>query len=205
MKNPILKFSVTPYIMLIGILLISNTTFSQESSKKKHEFKVFAGFNLSDMSSEDGTYSASVAPGYALGAKYKRGKFFYWELGAIYNKGVYNLTMTDETGTNDNLGVSNIGIPINVGINLLSATDKVVGLRFFVGVSPTFVLGTNDNDFDISTEELNNYLTYGKAGLGIDITVIFIETGINYGFSDLFETTGKTNPYEYFLNLGVRF
>jgi hypothetical protein len=202
MKNSIPQFRLTHVAVLIGILFLSNSIFSQEK-KKQHEFKLFAGVNLSDISLGGDTYEASIAPGYILGAKYKRGKFFYWELGAIYNKGVYDLTNSSDQ-SNDNLGVSNLGIPINVGINLLSATDKVLGLRFFAGAVPTFVLGTNNNDLNLSKDDLNSYLTYGQAGIGIDIAVFFIETGVKYGFSDLLDTTEKSNPYEYFFNLGIR-
>lgn len=206
MKN--FTFKLKNISTLFLILLISNITFAQEEDsekkerKKKDEFKVMAGTNFNNMSlSSNSTYNSSSNLGYLIGAKYKRGKFFYWEVGARYNAASYKLS--DENGK-DNLNVKNLDVPINVGVNLLSVTSRIVGLRAFVGALPTFVLNTSDNDFTIEKDDLNTFLMQAQLGVGVDIAFFFLEAGVNYGFTDVLKTE-SSNPTQGFINLGFRF
>ena len=45
---------------------------------------------------------------------------------------------------------------------------------------------------------------YGQAGLGVDIAFFFLETGVNYGFTDVFENFNSKHT-QVFVNLGFRF
>lgn len=202
MKNTTIKLK--HFFILILVLFISNMTFAQEK-KKKDEFKVMVGVTFNNMSLTSPEYDAFSDLGYIIGAKYKRGKFFYWELGARYNRSNYLLKdlLGDGGNQQDNLNVSTLDIPINVGINLLSVTERIVGLRVFIGAVPNFVL-SSDDVFDITEDTLNSFVMYGQAGVGLDIAFFFLEAGINYGFTDLLEDY-KSTPYQAFVNLGFRF
>lgn len=207
MKNSI--FTLKHFAILIIVLLTTSLTFAQEAEakkekKKKDEFKVLVGGTLNSIPNSS-AYEASSDLGYIIGAKYKRGRFFYWELGARYNRANYTLNPKDgDYETEDNIGVSSLDIPINVGINLLSVTERILGLRIFIGAVPTFVLSSPDNNFNITKDNLNSFMMYGQAGLGVDIAFFFIEAGINYGFSDVIKAD-TSKPYQGFVNLGFRF
>ena len=96
-------FKITLLTLLCAITLGSFNGFAQNDSipetkkikkekKKKDEFKVMAGFNFNNMSlSSNSLYESPSDLGYLIGAKYKRGKFFYWEAGARYNSARYTL------------------------------------------------------------------------------------------------------------------
>jgi len=182
----------------------------KKDKKRKDEFKVFAGINFSNLNISSEQYEPTMGIGWALGASYKRGKFFYWELGALYNNPVYNLT--DATIPKDSssyldgvFSVRRIDIPVSFGINLLSLTSRVVGLRAFVSAVPSFAIGVGGNDLNISMDNINTFNFYGQLGAGVDITFIYIELGFNYGFNDLFENYSQSNPYQAYINLGFRF
>jgi hypothetical protein len=147
--------------------------------------------------------------GWLLGASYKRGKFFYWEVGAKYSNPVYNIDNTllpDSTGMFDGVfSVKSVDIPVTVGLNFLWFASRIVGLRIYVSAVPSFALGIGNNDLNIAMEDINTFNFYGIGGLGVDVAFIFVETGINYGFNDMFNDYSTSNPYQLFVNLGFRF
>ena len=182
----------------------------RQKKKRKDEFKVFAGANFNRLSVDSKKYESTLAVGYLLGASYKRGKFFYWEIGARLNNQVYNLN--DLTKPPDSsllldgvFNVRNINIPITFGINFLSITSRIVSLRAYVSAVPAFALGVGGNDLGISKDDINTFNLYGQGGVGVDVAFIFLEAGFNYGFTDLFKNDIESNPYQVFVNLGFRF
>ena len=53
---------------------------------------MLVGGTVNSISISSDQYDASGNVGYIIGAKYKRGKFFYWELGARYNAASFSFT-----------------------------------------------------------------------------------------------------------------
>lgn len=188
--------------------LQNNESNQKKDTKRKDEFKVFAGVNANNLNISSKILDPTNAVGWSLGASYKRGKFFYWELGAMYNNPVYNLIDPSKPISSllDGVfSVQRIDIPISFGINFLSVTSRIVGLRAFVSAIPSFAIGVGGNDLDISMDNINDFNFYGQAGVGVDVIFLFVEAGFNYGFSDLFQDYSPSNPYQAYINLGFRF
>ncbi len=192
----------------------SVNTIAQEEQKqkkdkqKKDNFKVFGGANFNLLSMDSELLKPSMATGWLLGASYKRGKFFYWELGATYNNSVYNLLDTaliPGSLLDGVFSVRSIDVPVKLGINFLTAVDRILGLRVYVGAVSSFALGVGDNKLGISIDNINAFNLYGQAGVGVDVAFVFVEAGYNYGFIDLFKNDVKSNPNQVFINLGFRF
>jgi outer membrane lipoprotein-sorting protein len=173
----------------------------KKEKKKSDSFKVLVGGTVNSISVSSNQYDASGNFGYMIGAKYKRGKFFYWELGARYNAASFSFT---ELSTKDNLRINSVDVPINIGVNLLSVTSRLVGLRAYIGAVPTFTTGVANNKLNITKDDINSFRMYGQAGLGVDIAFFFLETGVNYGFTDVFENINSKHT-QVFINLGFRF
>ena len=228
-------FSLKSTTLILVVLFLSNISFAQTDSaqvvqtdpmpveeqqvkeknqkkdrKRRDEFKAFAGVNLNQLSIDSERYKSTLAAGYLLGVSYKRGRFFYWEIGARYNNPVYNLDdvtiPSDSSSLLDGVfSVRNIDVPITFGINILSITSRIVGLRVYVSAIPAFALGVGGNDLGISMDNINTFNFYGQGGVGVDVAFLFLETGFNYGFSDLFKNDIQSNPYQVYVNLGFRF
>ena len=180
----------------------------EDDKKRKDEFIPYVGVNFNNLSvSSDENYESSMGVGYHLGFDYKRGKFFYWQVGARFNHAVYRLkdlsTMPD-TADYVNVGVSDIDIPITGGINFLSPLNRIVALRLFISAVPAFALGVGDNDLAIEKGDINSFILYGQAGLGVNVAFLVIEAGYNYGFQDLLKDK-ESKPGQVFVNLGFRF
>lgn len=181
----------------------------KKEKKRKDEFKIYAGVNFNNLSVSSETYKSSTGIGWMLGFDYKRGKFFYWQVGARYNNAVYNLVDQSKPADSSSLldgvfSIRSVDVPITVGINFLSFASRIVGLRLFVGATPQFVLGVGGNDLGISKDNLNTFNLLGQGGIGVDVAFIYLETGVNLGFIDLFQND-KSKPVQIFLNLGFRF
>lgn len=182
----------------------------KKDKKRKDEFKVFVGANFNQLNISNDRYYSNMGVGWDFGFSYKRGKFFYWEIGARYNNPVYvvkdNQVPADSISFFDGaFAVRQIDVPITVGINFLSITSRIVGLRVFVSAIPSFALGIGSNDYDITKDDLNSFMFYGQAGVGVDIAFIYLEAGFDYGFTNLVKSDFQSNPYQVFLNLGFRF
>ena len=204
-------------ILLLGIISISTSVvFSQTSTsqdketKRKNELKVFVGAGFSQLNVSKDEFKSTMAPGYMLGASFKQGQFFYWEAGLRFNNSIFKLEdllnpaiAGQEVSTK--FSVTNIDIPLTVGINLLSATRRVLGARIFVSAVPSFNVGVGDNDLEISGDDINSFNFYGQGGVGVDFTFLFVEAGYNYGFSNLLKDDIKSNPSQIFVTFGFRF
>jgi len=224
MKNNQQTRKVSPILVLIIAFFISLPTIAQtdiqadstqqetpakekKEKKKRDSFKVFGGANFNGLNVSSETYESKTGLGYLFGVSYKRGKFFYWEIGAIYSSNLYDLSYLDMPS--DSIGstfsIRSIGLPITGGINLTSYIDRLVGVRIFISAVPSFQIGVGDNDLGITKDDINSFNFLAQAGVGIDIAFIFVEVGGNVGFSDLLENDIQSNPYQGWATLGFRF
>lgn len=230
MKTRKLPFLSLMFIVVSVMILFSNGIYAQEEpvkstppdttvskkdkdegkkdKKRKDEFIVYIGANFDKLSVSSNVYEATMKAGYHIGFNYKRGKFFYWQVGLRYNNPVYGLksipALPDTVGVESNFGIRDFDIPITGGINFLSATNRVLALRLFLSAVPSFNVGVGDNDLGITKDNINSFTMYGQAGLGVNVAFVVIETGYNFGFSDILQDH-KSVPGQIFVNLGFRF
>jgi len=182
-----------------------DTTQQKKEKKARSSFKVSAGVNFNDFSlveSEDGATSSSGV-GYNLGISYKRGRFFYYEIGARYNKRSFDVTPTNQT--TNSLAVSAIDIPLTAGINITSFADRLIGVRVFVSAVPSFSLDTDGDELGLEKDDITSFMFYGQGGVGIDIVFFFIEAGYNFGFSNIVKDIDNSKPGQAYVNIGFRF
>ncbi len=213
--------------ILVLTLLFSTVIFAQDDNtaqddateqkkekKARSSFKVSAGANFNNLSLDSADeVTSSMTAGYNLGLSYKRGRFFYYEIGGRYNKRSFDvIDVSDPNEANQtvsSLSVSAIDMPLTGGINITSFADRLIGLRVFVSAVPSFSLGKDVDELGLEKDDITNFLFYGQAGVGIDIAFFFIEAGYNYGFSnivnDIANESIKSKPSQGYVNIGFRF
>ncbi len=186
-----------------------DTSQQKKEKKARSSFKVSAGVNLNNLSIDsDDEIESKVGVGYNLGLSYKRGRFFYYEIGVRYNNRSFDFNdLTDQTKSS--LSVSAIDIPLTGGINITSFADRLIGVRVFVSAIPSFSLNKDVDKLPLEKDDISNFVFYGQGGVGVDIAFFFIEAGFNYGFSnivnDIDDESIKSNPSQGFVNIGFRF
>jgi hypothetical protein len=191
-----------------------NITQEKKEKKAKSSFKAFAGVNLNNLSldSADGIDS-NAKVGYNLGLSYKRGRFFYYEVGARFNQRNFEVADASNSGgtgqSESQFSVSAIEVPLTAGINITSFADRLIGVRVFLGAVPSFSVGKDVDELDLEKDDISNFIFYGQGGVGIDIVFFFIEIGYNYGFSNVVKDMNNesimSNPSQGYFNLGFRF
>lgn len=186
---------------------IENTPKEDKSSEKKEhkrvsDFKVYGGLSTSNILLSDGPFESAYATGFLLGAAYRKGRFAYWEVGLNYNNSVVSLEGVDIL--EENMNIRQVELPISVGLNLLSLTRRVAGLRVFGGIVPGYIVNISDNPFNLEEDDFEQFQFGGRAGVGVDVLFLFLEVGYQYGFLDMLKERGS-NLSQVDFRLGVRF
>jgi hypothetical protein len=177
-------------------------TQKKSSKKGASDFKIYGGLSASSFLSSDSEVESAYSTGYSLGASYRRGKFFYWELGANYNGtvvGFENVLQTEKT-----LEFRQLNFPVTVGLNFLGGTGRILGIRAFGGVVPGVITEVLDNPFDLSKGDFNEFQMGGRLGVGVDVLFLFVELDYTYGFLDMLQEHSSNLSQVNFV-LGFRF
>lgn len=183
-----------------------NDEKKKDKKGKKNEIILYTGANFTTLGTSN-AYESEPQIGYQLGAYYKQGKLFYWQAGARFATAKIgykpaNSQAETEFGT---VPVSEIDIPLTLGINFTSFMNRVLSVRLFASAVPAFTLKVGDNPYSITKDKLNSFILYGQGGLGINVAFLVIETGYNFGTKELLIDNADSKPGQLFINLGFRF
>jgi hypothetical protein len=182
-------------------------TLAEKSSEKKapkrvSDFKIYGGISTSKILLSNSSYESANAAGYLLGFAYRKGKFGYWEIGLNYNNSAVSLAGTN--ALQENMQLRQLEVPLSAGINLLSLTRRVLGVRLFGGLVPGYIAGISDNPFNLVVDDFNRFQLGGRAGVGVDVLFLFFEAGYQYGFIDVLNDQ-SSNLSQVDFRLGFRF
>ena len=181
----------------------TTTTTTTEPTPKR--FIIYAGPNVSSLRKSAEELKDESATGWHVGLSWRSKGFLFSQFGLRYNSPVYSiLPTTGNTDGDHKFSVSSIDLPLSFGINILSATDKVLSLRGFLSAVPSFNIGVGDNDYDYDTDKIETFNFAGTVGIGVDVLFMVFEIGYNHGFIDLLEDK-ESKPGQGFINLGIRF
>ena len=160
--------------------------------KQKSRFVLYAGPNISTLREESGDLKDESLTGFHIGISWRSKGFLFSQFGLRYNNPVFSLLPANGRDSGDHkFSVSAIDIPLTLGINILSATDKVLALRGFISAVPSFNIGVGDNDYGYDKDKIETFNFAGQLGIGIDVLFLVFEIGYNYGFIDLIKDAGK--------------
>ena len=213
MKTIIKLTTIKQLFLFLLVICCSNLTMAQDEDiqekkerKARSSFKISAGVNFNGLNLDTATETTSdLTIGYNLGLSYKRGRFFYYEIGARLNSRPYDFTDAFDSSETFSFKTTAIDVPVSLGLNLTSFVDRLVGVRVFVSGIPSFTTSKELKNIDDLTEDnLEDFIFYGQLGVGVDIAFFFVELGFNYGFDDMVNTI-NSNPNQGYLNLGFRF
>ena len=178
-------------------------TKTKKDRKPYDKFKIYGGLNAARIGVNPDQYTDQGDLGFLLGVSYQRGRFFYWEIGAGWNTTRVKLGSPGMASENT-LPLHGIDIPVSFGINILSPVDRIIGVRVFVGGTPSFLLDVGDNDLGIDKNSTESFAFSAHGGVGLNITFFYIEAIYKYGFTDVLSGTDSTID-QFHVLLGFRF
>lgn len=178
----------------------------KDKKGKKNEIILYTGVNFTQLGTSD-AYETEPETGYQLGAYYKQGRMFYWQAGARYASAKFgykpaNSPAGTEFGT---VQVSEIDLPLTLGINFTSFMNRVLSVRLFASAVPAFTLKVGDNPYGFTKDKVNPFVLYGQVGLGVNVAFLILEAGYNFGTKELLIENTDSKPGQVFINLGFRF
>jgi hypothetical protein len=178
----------------------------KDKKGKKNEIILYSGVNFTQLKTSD-AYETEPETGYQLGAYYKQGRMFYWQAGARYASAKFgykpaNSPAGTEFGT---VQVSEIDLPLTLGVNFTSFMNRVLSVRIFASAVPAFTLKVGDNPYGITKDKVNSFVLYGQGGLGLNVAFLVLESGYNFGTKELLIGNTDSKPGQVFINLGFRF
>jgi hypothetical protein len=175
---------------------------NKKVKKRVSDFKVYGGLSVSSILLSGSEAESAYSAGYALGASYRRGKYFYWEIGANFNGAVVGFE--DVLYSEKTLEFRQFNFPLTGGLNILGGASRVLGVRPFAGVVPGVITKVLPNSFDLSMDDINAFQMGGRLGVGVDVLFLFVEIDYTYGFLDMLQDQGSNLSQVNFL-LGFRF
>ncbi|MCC6410232.1 MAG: PorT family protein [Saprospiraceae bacterium] len=159
------------------------------------------GINASSLSTDldSLTYNSNV--GFQLGGDLVFGNKFYVQPGVMFE--YLSNPIDPRTGEEQDFKRSYLRIPVMVGYNFAGA-EKSFGFRVFTGPNASFNLSSKTDNQDIE-EYVKSTIWGWNAGLGLDISILFVDLGYQFGLSEVFENfdEGARNNL-FYANAGVR-
>ncbi len=175
------------------------------------EIRPFAGINFSNVSeTPDGTEAKGQA-GYQFGVNLLIGNRVFLQPGISYFSRSTEFVTTDDVAYDQD--IQGVYIPLLLGFRFLDPTlDPVVNGRIFAGPSLLFLTNSSYSDATFGDQVDWNDTNWGASfGLGLDISVFFIDLGYEFGITNTADIKdGPITTWDgfkqntFFLNAGVR-
>jgi len=171
------------------------------------EIKPTIGINFSRLSDDPDNFSQSARVGYQIGGSVQIGKKLYFEPGIFWAKAGSELVHKDQSDLNFKTDISAIRIPAFVGYYIIGGDEKnTFGLRVFGGPTMSWVTKIEGDGKKLDKEDFNNFLWGVDVGAGVDVWLLFLDIGYEWGLNPVFKddpNDAKNNAF--WANLGFRF
>lgn len=175
------------------------------AAARAQTFELIAQLGVSLGSYSGDNVESSTQVGADGGVKARFGSAFYVDGGIFWGARGGEITTPSVT---DDFAYSGVRVPLTAGVRLIRA--DAFDLRGFFGAALDLPSSVSDNDLGLTDEDVASSIWSGRVGLGLDVLILAIDAGYEFGFSDVFADTAspelagiKRNAW--FLEAGLRF
>ncbi|MCB2218773.1 MAG: PorT family protein [Bacteroidetes bacterium] len=171
------------------------------------EIKPTFGLNFSRLSDEPENFNQSARVGFQFGGSVAIGKKFYVEPGIFWTKMSKDLVHADDKDFDFENNISAIRIPAFVGYQIIGGDEEnILGVRVFGGPSMSWITKIESNDTELDKEDFNSLLWGINAGAGVDVWLLFLDVGHEWGLNQVFkEDPNEAKNHAWWFNIGMRF
>ena len=170
------------------------------------EIKPTFGLNFSKLSDEPDNFNQSSRVGYQLGGTIEIGKKLYFEPGIFWVKMGSELAHDTASNLDYKTDINALHIPAFVGYQIIGGDkENIFGLRVFGGPTLSWVTSIKADDTKLNKDDFNSMIWGIDAGAGIDLWILFLDMGYEWGLSEVFKddpNNAKNNAF--WANIGVR-
>ena len=175
--------------ILLTFTCVSLATVSSAQLKVNPQI----GGTFTNLTNTPSEVTTSAAFGFQLGADLRLGDRLYFQPGVYFGRSatLVQISYLDTSVIEDNLIRTTAKVKALLGYNIIhKGTFK---LRVNAGPTYEAILSVDSKDDKIAfnKDDYNGGSFNMDAGLGIDIMVITLETGVSYGLSNAYKDQGK--------------
>jgi hypothetical protein len=192
-------------ILILAAICLSTFTYAQ------FEIRPFLGANFTDISKTPSGQDTQAKLGGQVGVNLLVGNRLHLMPGINLFSRSTEYTSTSSETTDFDQTTNGVMIPILVGFRFIDmANDPFVNVRAFAGPSLMFLTKTEVSQGVVDEAVDWNSTQWGaQLGLGLDVSMFFIDFGYEWGLSNTGEARGasewdniKSNTF--FVNVGAR-
>jgi Outer membrane protein beta-barrel domain len=181
------------------LVLFTAALFVGAAANAQVTLKPHVGFNMTDVTIDQSSVSASGKAGALVGLGVQFGKKLYFEPGLQYVAKSTSYSSTIDPDFDQQLDLKGLRVPVAVGINLLGSQKSTLTLHGFGGLSAFFIM---DDNYGVDINKTN----WGVfAGAGLDIWKIFVDVSYEWSLSELSADAEIGSTRSLYVNAGFRF
>ena len=194
---------------LRGLAAVVLLTLLAPAVRAERSFQIIpqVGLTMANLASEPDELENSAKVGYMIGGSLRFGARPFLQPGIYYQRTTINATGYDDLTSQtfeDDLGVSSLWIPLQVGINVING--DALDLHVNGGPTATIVTSVSDNEFGLVKDDYESVTWGAVLGVGVDFTLISLDVSYEFGLSKVLKAEDEDTKYNVFrLAAGLRF
>jgi hypothetical protein len=194
---------------LRGLAAVVLLTLVAPAVRAERSFQIIpqVGLTMANLASEPDELENSAKVGYMIGGSLRFGARPFLQPGIYYQRTTINATGYDDLTSQtfeDDLGVSSLWIPLQVGINVING--DALDLHVNGGPTATIVTSVSDNEFGLVKDDYESVTWGAVVGAGVDFTLISLDASYEFGLSKVLKDDPDDTKYNVFrLAAGLRF
>jgi len=194
---------------LRGLAAVVLLTLLAPAVRAERSFQIIpqVGLTMANLASEPDELENSAKVGYMIGGSLRFGARPFLQPGIYYQRTTINATGYDDLTSQtfeDDLGVSSLWIPLQVGINVING--DALDLHVNGGPTATIVTSVSDNEFGLVKDDYESVTWGAVVGVGVDFTLISLDASYEFGLSKVLKDDPDDTKYNVFrLAAGLRF
>lgn len=193
-----------------GLLAVLTLTLIASAAHAERTFQIIpqAGLTLSTLASEPESLSSKAKVGYMVGGSLRFGSRPFVQPGIYYQRTTIKAEVLDGLTSQtleDDLGVSSLWIPVQVGINIINA--DLLDLHINGGPTATIVTSVADNEFGLVKDDYESLVWGAVVGAGVDFAILSVDASYEFGLSKVLkeDNDSKTKQNVFRFAAGLRF
>ena len=183
----------TKALLAFLVLFLSGTVSAQFAVNPQ------LGVTFQDLTETPNGAESKSAAGAMIGSDFRIGERLYIQPGFFFERNSTLVSVGDSVTIEDNLVRTNFKLKALVGYNLINGDAFRLRLNTGPSYDVLMSIDNKDDEIDWNQDDFNSGSFNWNAGLGADISIITLETGVIYGLSKVFkEQDGFSNDSKYF-------
>lgn len=185
------------------LLLSALLTATVFAAQAQVALRPYVGINSHKLTEDfaDANWKSNV--GFQVGADFQIGSKFFVQPG-IQIEFVKNTIESVPVVVEFDLKRTHLRVPVMIGY-AFGSLDGNFSARLFTGPNASILLNSDSGDFDLSKDDFKSAVFGWNAGLGLDISILFIDLGYQFGLSEVFKNLDNSSKDNFFYaNAGIR-